>query len=152
MRNLIAGAAFAAVGMTAAGAQDSPTWLPGEAAVLRGLDKITAETRDFDAPVGEDVVFGALTIRVHKCSKRPPEEPPETVVGMEVFERATDGEGGAGEPRLIFSGWMFASSPALNALEHGVYDVWALNCRISETAVPETDPDAPAAPATESSE
>lgn len=106
-----------------------PSSPPGNIAVLRGLDKVTAETRDFEARLNEPVRFGSLTITVHYCRKRPPEEPPETYVLMEVLDRTTDGKGEETEGRRLFSGWMFASNPALNPLEHPVYDVWALDCR-----------------------
>lgn len=123
-------------GLAPAGAQqltstlggDIDPWLWGDTAMLRGLDKVTAETRDFEAPIGEDVRFFALTINVKHCAKRPPEETPETIIGMEIFDRQTDGSGIEIEPKRIFSGWMFASSPALNPLEHPVYDVWSIGC------------------------
>lgn len=102
---------------------------PGSVAVLRGLDKVTARTRDFEAPIGEDVQFGALSITVAYCRKRPPEEPPEVYAFLEVEDRRTDGFGVQAEGELMFSGWMFASNPALNALEHSVYDVWVIDCR-----------------------
>ena len=101
----------------------------GSVAVLRGLDKVTARTRDFEAPIGEDVQFGALSITVAYCRKRPPEEPPEVYAFLEVEDRRTDGFGVQAEGELMFSGWMFASNPALNALEHSVYDVWVIDCR-----------------------
>lgn len=102
---------------------------PGSIAVLRGLDKVTARTRDFEAPVGEEVRFGALSITVPYCRKRPPEEPPEVYAFLEIEDRRTDGFGVQAEGELMFSGWMFASNPALNALEHPVYDVWVIDCR-----------------------
>jgi len=102
---------------------------PGSLAVLRGLDKVTARTRDFEAPVGEAVDFGALEVTVRYCRKRPPEEPPEVFAYLEVLDRRTDGFGEETEGEEIFSGWMFASNPALNALEHPVYDVWVIDCR-----------------------
>ena len=102
---------------------------PGSIAVLRGLDKVTARTRDFEAPIGEEVRFGALSITVPYCRKRPPEEPPEVFAFMEIEDRRTDGFGVQAEGELMFSGWMFASNPALNALEHPVYDVWVIDCR-----------------------
>lgn len=101
----------------------------GSVAVLRGLDKVTARTRDFEAPIGEEVQFGALSITVAYCRKRPPEEPPEVYAFLEVEDRRTDGFGVQAEGELMFSGWMFASNPALNALEHSVYDVWVIDCR-----------------------
>ncbi|MEO1038325.1 MAG: DUF2155 domain-containing protein [Pseudomonadota bacterium] len=103
---------------------------PGSVAVLRGLDKVTARTRDFEAPVGEVVEFGALSLTVQYCRKRPPEEPPEVFAFIEIDDRRTDGSGRETEGEQVFSGWMFASSPALNALEHPVYDVWVIDCRI----------------------
>jgi hypothetical protein len=107
---------------------DDP-WDWGDVAVLRGLDKVTFEYRDFKAPVGKDVDFYGLTISVKRCAKRPPEAPtPETIVGMEIRERETNGEGQKAQAKRIYSGWMFASSPALNPLDHPVYDVWVLDC------------------------
>ena len=102
---------------------------PGSVVVLRGLDKVTARTRDFEAPIGEEVRFGALSITVPYCRKRPPEEPPEVYAFLEFEDRRTDGFGVQAEGELMFSGWMFASNPALNALEHPVYDVWVIDCR-----------------------
>lgn len=102
---------------------------PGSVAILRGLDKVTARTRDFEAPIGEEVSFGALGVTVRYCRKRPPEEPPEVFAFVQVNDRRTDGFGVETEGERIFSGWMFASNPALNALEHPVYDVWVIDCR-----------------------
>ncbi|MEQ8405895.1 MAG: DUF2155 domain-containing protein [Oceanicaulis sp.] len=102
---------------------------PGSVAILRGLDKVTARTRDFEAPVGETVAFGALDVTVRYCRKRPPEEPPEVFTFIQIDDRRTDGFGVETEGERIFSGWMFASNPALNPLEHPVYDVWVIDCR-----------------------
>ncbi|MCK6453502.1 MAG: DUF2155 domain-containing protein [Alphaproteobacteria bacterium] len=93
------------------------------AAVLQGLDKITARITTIKAPLDEAVRFGTLSIVVRACNKRPPEEPPESAAYVEVDE-IRPGEQGA----RIFAGWMFASSPALSALEHPVYDVWVKDC------------------------
>ena len=94
------------------------------AAVLQGLDKITARVSTIDAPIGENVRFGTLDITVRKCHKRPPTETPETTAYLEIRERRLD-EGGVD----LFSGWMFASSPAASSMEHPVYDVWVVDCR-----------------------
>lgn len=135
------GAQFPDRGEDAASALSSP---PGEVAVLRGLDKITAETRDFEIRVGESATFGSLTVTVHYCRARPPEEPPETFVALEVFDRESDGAGTDVGLRRIFSGWMFASNPALNPLEHPVFDVWPIGCRRDADTTPgpaaEVDP------------
>lgn len=109
--------------------REAPTSEPGSLAILRGLDKVTARTRDFEAPVGETVAFGALDVTVRYCRKRPPEEPPEVFTFIQIEDRRTDGFGVETEGERIFSGWMFASNPALNPLEHPVYDVWVIDCR-----------------------
>ena len=95
-----------------------------EAAILQGLDKVTARISTIEAPLGETVVFGTLRIVARACHKRPPEEPPESSAFLDIVDLKP---GQAPEP--LFTGWMFASSPALNALEHPVYDVWVIDCR-----------------------
>ncbi|WP_300542471.1 DUF2155 domain-containing protein [Maricaulis sp.] len=102
---------------------------PGSVVVLRGLDKVTARTRDFEIEIGETEQFGALAITAQYCRKRPPEETPETYAFLQIRDRRTDGFGVDVEGEQIFSGWMFASRPAQNPLEHAVYDVWVLDCR-----------------------
>lgn len=97
--------------------------LQGDAALLQGLDKVTARISSLEAPLGEPQQFGTLEILVHRCLKRPPEEPPESAAFLDIHERRP-----GDAPVLLFSGWMFASSPALNALEHPVYDVWLKDC------------------------
>jgi len=117
-----------AVAQTAGGSSAPPPPLsspPGTVAILGGLDKITARVTDIEAPVGVPVTFGALQITVRACHKKPPEEPPETTAYLEVFDVR-----GRQQPKPVFEGWMFASSPALSALEHPVYDLWIKDCRI----------------------
>jgi hypothetical protein len=102
-------------------------------ALLQGLDKITARVSKFEAPVGTPVQFGTLSIRVRDCEKNPPEETPESAAFLEIDERRP------GEVNLrVFSGWMFASSPALSALEHPVYDVNVLDCKAAGGLPPAT--------------
>ncbi len=111
------------------------TWQRGDRALLRGLDKVTAETRDFELRVGEPVQFGTLTvIMATPCAKRPPEETPEDWVGLQISDPQTDGSGQQTERKIVFSGWMLAQSPALSSLEHGVFDIWPLECIPNETA------------------
>jgi hypothetical protein len=93
-------------------------------AVLQGLDKVTARVSTFGAPIGLPVRFGTLEIVAETCVKKPPEEPPETAAFLDIYENKPDQE-----RQKIFSGWMFASSPGLNPLEHPVYDVWLKDCR-----------------------
>ncbi len=106
------------------------TWWPaetraleGSGVVLQGLDKVTARISKFSAEIGVPVTFGTLEITARACHKKPPEEPPESSAFLEVREKQK------GEPvKLLFSGWMFASTPGLSALQHPVYDVWVLDC------------------------
>jgi len=104
---------------------------PEPVALLEGLDKITARVSKFEAPVGTPVRFGTLSIRVRDCEKNPPEDPPESAAFLEIDELHP------GEASLrVFSGWMFASSPALSALEHPIYDVNVLDCRTESGSPP----------------
>ena len=106
-----------------------PIRAEGAVAVLQGLDKVTARILSIEAPIDSLVRFGTLRIVVRFCRKRPPEEPPETTAFLEIDEAR------AGEPAVrLFSGWMFASSPALSSLEHPVYDVWVVDCRTSSSS------------------
>lgn len=98
-------------------------------AVLQALDKVTARVSTVTAPVGQVVKFGTLEIITRVCDKRPPEEPPESAAFLDIWEARS------GEPAdSVFRGWMFASSPALSAMEHAVYDVWVLDCRSAASA------------------
>jgi hypothetical protein len=97
--------------------------IPMDTVLLQGLDKITARVSQIKVPVGGTVTFGALQITARACDKHPPEEAPEAAAFLEVVEVKPDEK-----PVLRFSGWMFASSPALSALEHPVYDLIVLDC------------------------
>ena len=102
-----------------------------QGAVLQGLDKITARISTINVAVGQTVSFGSLQITLKACDKHPPEETPESAAFLQIIEQK---EGEA--PVTRFSGWMFASSPALSAMEHPVYDLWVLDC----TGAPEAAP------------
>lgn len=98
-------------------------WIELSAVRLQGLDKVTARISTFVAPVDATVNFGPLEITARTCKKRPPEDEPESAAFLEIAETKS------GNERVeVFSGWMFASSPALSAMDHGVYDVWVLDC------------------------
>jgi len=98
---------------------------PALVAQLQGLDKITARISTFEVPVGQVARFGTLEIRVDACYRTPPEELPESATFLDIADIREDGN----TPRKdLFSGWMFASSPGLSALEHPVYDVWLKEC------------------------
>jgi hypothetical protein len=121
VRGLLGAALVAIVLATPAAAE----MIPEPVAVLQGLDKITARVSKFEAPVDARVRFGTLSIRVRDCEKSPPEETPESAAFVEIDETRP----GEDKARRVFSGWMFASSPALSALEHPVYDVNLLDCK-----------------------
>ncbi|SRR5258708_6837195 len=122
---LLGAAAHAQAPGDAPSAADDVHWLPpNRTAVLQALDKITGRVRTIEAPVAQQVRFGTLDIRVRTCRKRPPEEPPESAAFLEITE-FKQGE----TPKPLFSGWMFASSPAVSAIEDPVYDVWVIDCK-----------------------
>ena len=104
--------------------------LKGTAVVLRTLDKVTATTKDYTVSVGDKLNYGSLTVNVRHCEKRPPEDIPETYAFLQIDDRKLDGKGKSGEVERVFSGWMLASKPAVSALDHGVYDVWVLDCDV----------------------
>ena len=103
--------------------------LKGTAVVLRTLDKVTATTQDYTVKLGDVLEYGSLSIDAVHCEKRPPEEPPETYAFLKIKNTKLDGKGADGEKETVFSGWMFASRPAVSALDHGVYDVWVIDCK-----------------------
>ena len=119
------------------GAATPASAVPMDEAVLQGLDKITARISTIKVGVGETVNFGSLQITVRACDKRPPEETPESAAFLQVVEQKP-GE----TPVTRFSGWMFASSPALSAMEHPVYDLWVLDCD-NKNGTPAQEPPAP---------
>ena len=93
-------------------------------AELQVLDKITARVTKFAVAFAQPVKLGTLVISVSDCRKAPPEEEPESAAFLDIQEL----QPGAATTQKLFHGWMFASSPALNALEHPVYDVSVLDC------------------------
>ena len=98
--------------------------IEGQIVILQALDKVTARVSTFRVDIGEIKQFGTLQIIPRACERTPPEEPPESVAYLEIIDIRP------GSPSVDwFRGWMFASSPALNALEHPVYDVWVLECK-----------------------
>ena len=132
----MARAALISLALLAVAGPVSAADAPAKVAILQGLDKTTARVTKFSAPVGQAVSFGTLQITVRDCRKRPPEEEPESAAYLDIDEILQ----GQGAPKHIFSGWMFASSPALNSLEDPVYDVWVLDCKTTETASPPVKP------------
>ncbi len=90
---------------------------------MQAMDKITGRVSEIDVPVNGIANFGSFSILVRKCITKSPEETPENTAFVDVVDNyKTD------EPINIFKGWMFSSTPALNAVEHPIYDVWLLKC------------------------
>ena len=92
-------------------------------AVFAALDKVTAKISRLEVPLNQTATFGALKVTPRVCFTRAPTEPPKTTTFVEVEETQLDGK-----EKRIFSGWMFADSPGLNAVEHPVFDVWLTDC------------------------
>jgi hypothetical protein len=127
---------------------ETPTQkIPNGRAVFSGLDKITGRIISFDAAIGETVQFGALQVTARACYTRPPTEATNTDAFIDVDEVTLKGE-----IKRIFTGWMFASSPGLHAVEHPIYDVWLTDCSqpiqapapVAQSTTPSSAPAAPA--------
>ena len=105
-------------------AQGSGDWVPKPMAELQLLDKVTARISTLRARVGQATQVGTLTIRVAACNARPPDEVPDASAFLEV----SDGRRANGFQE-VFRGWMFANAPAVNMLEHPVYDLRVIDCK-----------------------
>lgn len=135
IRNLLAAAGAAVlfcVSPAQAAMQDMPV------IKLQSIDKITGRTLTFEARVGSTVKYGPLYIKVQACRKAPPIEQPESAAFLQIWEIAPKSGQGKAAPaqensQWVFSGWMFASSPALSAMDHPIYDVWVLDCLEKKT-------------------
>ncbi|MFN8830292.1 MAG: DUF2155 domain-containing protein [Labrys sp. (in: a-proteobacteria)] len=139
-------------GLMLAGIASGPAFaerIENPTAVFSGLDKITGQIISFDVAINETVQFGALQVTPRVCYSRPPSETPQTTTFIEVDEITL-----SNEKKRVFSGWMFASSPGLHAIDHPVYDVWLTDCKGGKlpdvpavAATPEAPAGEPAAPA-----
>lgn len=118
---------MATAGLTASQAET----IANPIANFDGLDKITGRVTAFDVYIDETVQFGALQITPRACYTRPLTETQRTSVFVEVDQVSL-----TGGVRRIFTGWMFADSPALNAIDHAVYDLWLLDCKQSSDVPP----------------
>ncbi len=145
-RTAICAAAALLATLTGAGMAQAQA-LKNPLAIFAGLDKITGRITTFEIPVNEVRRFGALNVYPRVCNTRPPTEEPKTTSFVQVDENVL-----SGGTRRIFSGWMLAESPGLNAVEHPVYDVWLIGCRdpnrkdIEDEQVPQQLPESVAKP------
>ncbi len=114
-----------ALGLAGATAQAEQTFEPHDTAILQAIDKATARVSTVEAPVGDTVSFGTLGLRVRACEKTPPVEQPEAAAFLEIWQKQPQAE----QSEWVFSGWMFASSPGVSAMDHPIYDVLVLDCK-----------------------
>lgn len=113
----------ALIGCLAAAAPACAEGIKTNTARMQAMDKITGRISEIDVPVNGEVKFGSFSIVVRDCKTTPPEETPENYAFVDVTDTTKDGK-----LYNIFKGWMISSSPALNAVEHPIYDVWLLKC------------------------
>ena len=116
--------ALLAFGLTAmAPAAAAQQRLENQVAIFAALDKVTARISKLPVPLNETQQFGSLKVTPRVCYSRPSDEQPKTTTFVEVDEVLLDGQ-----QKRLFSGWMFAESPGLHAVEHPVFDVWLTGC------------------------
>jgi hypothetical protein len=109
----------------------SPNRIANPVAVFAGLDKITGRITSFDVYIDETVQFGSLQVTPRVCYTRPPTDVPRTDAFVQIDEIGLDRK-----VRRIFSGWMFADSPGLHAVDNPVYDVWLTDCKMKSNVPP----------------
>jgi hypothetical protein len=113
-------------------------------ALFSGLDKITGRIINFDVAIGETVQFGALQLTPRACYTRPSTETANTDAFVEVDEVTL-----RGEVKRIFTGWVFAASPGLHAVEHPIYDLWLTDCKGPATTAQTPPPPPPTTASTQ---
>jgi hypothetical protein len=108
-----------------------------DVAILQALDKVTAESMRFEAEVGKPVRYKNLIFTVKACERAAPDEAMDDSIAYLVIDSQPVAAPGkpAPPPRQAFKGWMYASSPGLNPLEHPVYDAWVITCRAAQPLV-----------------
>jgi hypothetical protein len=100
--------------------------------VVQALDKVTAETIRFAVPVGQQRRWQGLVFRARACETTAADEPMrDSMAYLEIYAQPRSREG-AVEPREIFQGWMYASAPGLNPVEHPLYDAWVISCQAED--------------------
>ena len=93
------------------------------------LHKVTAKVQQIQLLSGQEYAIGDMSLTMHDCLSTPPEEPPETKAFLQISEFK------AGRDKPLFNGWMFASSPGINAMDHPVFDIWPLACKTEDGMV-----------------
>ena len=114
------------IGSDGAGALEAgPNLILGKAAIVRVLDKMTGMAQTLTIPVGGGQNLDRLTLSIHTCNARDSVSEPDAGVFLQIDD-TRPGQTAA----RVFSGWMFASSPSLSAMDHPRYDVWLISCKI----------------------
>ena len=131
MRNTFLNVLFGIAVLLTGVSQVDAKRIDNRVAVFTGIDKITGITHTFDVYINETVRFGQLEITPRVCFSRPVTEQPKTTSFVEVDEITL-----ARRIRRIFTGWMLAESPGLNAVEHPVNDVWLIGCKQTSDEAP----------------
>lgn len=113
-------AAVMALLMTASGASAQQKVESGPGATLRGLDKVNGQTLDVEIRSGDTKTVFGLDVALGDC-RYPADNPTgDAFAYLTIWEQ--------GKSEQLFDGWMIATSPALNALDHARYDVWVIRC------------------------
>ena len=123
VKKIINFSAALALSLSAAALNVQATEIGTNTAKLQAMNKLTGRVSVIDVPVNGEAQFGSFSIVVRACKTRPPEEAPDNFAFVDVVDKQEDGT-----ISNIFKGWMISSSPALNAIEHPIYDVWLLQC------------------------
>ncbi len=112
----------AAVALPASAQQPADT-AQGSGVELRALDKLTGKVTDLSLAGNSAQRLGRIEVELSEC--RYPDGDP----AGDAFAFLTVRELGRADP--VFRGWMIATAPALNAMDHPRYDVWVLRCTTS---------------------
>ena len=101
-------------------AQEQLSVTAGTGAMVRTLDKLEGETREIELRSGETVALNRMDITLQEC-RYPADDPASEAYAYLLIRDREEGE-------TVFEGWMLATSPALNPMDHSRYDVWVLRC------------------------
>ncbi|QUD88130.1 DUF2155 domain-containing protein [Phenylobacterium montanum] len=106
-------------------------------AVLQALDKVSAETLRFEAPINQPIRYKSLIFIVRACETTAPDETiTDAVAHVEIISQPKGPDDQPPPPgKQVFRGWIYANSPGLNLFQHPVYDAWLIACK---TAAPST--------------
>jgi len=112
---------------------EPPKPLRSPVAILQALDKVTAETLRFAAPVGRRIRYKTLVFTVKACETSGIDDPQPSASAYLVIESEPRSPPGAAPlpAKQVYKGWMSAIAPGLHPFEHPVYDAWLIACSAS---------------------